>query len=146
MGELIMENGHRQVKEAHALRSYWKNQLFDRFGMKADENPTRLLTVRINHTTKALHVQAELIKMGYLISAMTFPAVPMHQSLLRMTVIPGVITKEIVDGFCDKLEIAMKRCEGLALETQSWYLHDSTENAKRAEERIIRLRKELGLA
>jgi len=63
--DLIMENGHKQVKEAALLRTYWKDQMFDRFGMKADENPTRLLTVRIGHTTKALHVQAELIKMGY---------------------------------------------------------------------------------
>merc|ERR1712187_141085 len=109
----IMENGSRQVKEAAVLRTYWKDQLFERFGMKADENPTRLLTVRIQHTTKALHVQAELIKMGYLISAMTFPAVPMHQSLLRMTVIPGVLTKEVIDGFCNALEVAMKKCEFL---------------------------------
>ena len=88
--EWIMKNGHRQVKEAAELREYWRHQMDRRYGMKSDDNATRLLTIRINHTTKAMHVQAELIKRGFLISAMTFPAVPMHQSLLRMTIVPGV--------------------------------------------------------
>jgi len=131
--ELIMVNGSRQVKEASILRNYWRGQLDERFNMKADENPTRLLTVRINHPTKAMHVQAELIKLGYLISAMTFPAVPMHQSLLRMTVIPGVLTIEIIDAFCDALEIAMKNCEFLDLQTKSWLLHENTAAADQEE-------------
>ena len=88
--EWIMKNGHKQVKEAAELREYWRHQMDRRYGMKSDDNATRLLTIRINHTTKAMHVQAELIKRGFLISAMTFPAVPMHQSLLRMTIVPGV--------------------------------------------------------
>jgi len=72
---------------------------------------------------------------------MTFPAVPMHQSLLRMTVIPGVLTKEIIDGFCDALEIAMKKCEFLDYETKQYYLHDSEGLAKRYEEEKERKRK-----
>ena len=108
--------------------------------MKADENPTRLLTVRLNHPTKAMHVQSELIKQGYLISAMTFPAVPMHQSLLRMTVIPGVLSLEIIDGFCDALESSMKKCEFLECDTKSWLLHETPELAKKDDEKKEELR------
>jgi len=79
--------------------------------------------------------------MGYLISAMTFPAVPMHQSLLRMTVIPGVLTKEVIDGFCDALEVAMKRCEFLDYETKQYMLFDKEDMAKRYEEEKERKRK-----
>ena len=133
--EWIMENGHRQVKEAHVLREYWREQLDRRFGMKADDNPTRLLTIRLNHSTKALHVQDELIKRGFLISAMTFPAVPMHQSLLRMTVVPGVLTMPIIDKFCDTLEICMEKTSFIELETNSYLLHDNIELAKKDQDR-----------
>jgi len=136
----IMEHGSSQVVEARRLRTYWKDQLFRRFSMKADENPTRLLTVRLNHPTKAMHVQSELIKQGYLISAMTFPAVPMHQSLLRMTVVPGVLSLEIIDGFCDALESSMKKCEFLECDTKSWLLHETPELAKKDDEKKEELR------
>merc|ERR1712054_146844 len=135
--EWIMEHGHEQVKAAHELREYWRNQLDERFGMKADDNPTRLLTIRLPHSTKAMHVQSELIKRGYLISAMTFPAVPMHQSLLRMTVVPGVLTKPIIDKFCDTLEECMKITKFIELETNSYLLHDNVDKAKENEERKL---------
>lgn len=135
--EFIMANGAMQVKEATMLRAYMADGIRSRLPQfKVEESPSRLCTILVDHPTRAMHIQSELIKLGYLVSQMCFPAVQMHQSLLRMTIIPSVYTPKVIDGFLDALVIAVKRTENVADETNSRLLHSNALAAEKAEEKL----------
>eukprot|EP00397_Hematodinium_sp_SG-2012_P009488 GEMP01009575.1.p1 GENE.GEMP01009575.1~~GEMP01009575.1.p1 ORF type:complete len:603 (+),score=140.30 GEMP01009575.1:125-1933(+) len=143
--ESIMKIGSKQVVEAAMLRAYMMAAIMKRFKLPVDDTPTRLLTIRLSHPTRAMHVQLEMQRLGFLVSAMTFPAVPMHQSLLRMTIVPGILTIPVIDKFCDALEKALKLTDRLPLETNTHLLYNSAAEAEEAETRVQQNRA-LGLA
>jgi len=142
--EYIMNNGKQQVVEARELRAYMREKIIQRFDLPVDDNPTRLLTIRLMHPTRAMHVQKEMQRCGFLISAMSFPAVPMHQSLLRMTIIPGILTREIIDKFCDALGTALQKTEKLSSATNTHLLYNSSKESMEAWQKIEK-RKAAGL-
>lgn len=136
--EFIMEKGREQVKEALRLRNYMveglKKRFGDTLGKMVRDTPSRLVTIMFHHPTLAMHLQHELIKGGYLVGAFLFPAVEMHYSLLRLTVIPYVYTDEKIDGFIDALAEALERCKCLEDDLQTELLYPSLSLSRMAEE------------
>jgi len=133
--EYIMSgNGKRQVVEAKRLREYMQRKLFERLGIKiaVPDSPSRLCTIVIDHPTLAMHIQCELLTLGYYTCFFVFPATLMHQSLLRITIIPDVYTTETIDGFINSLEIALERTEKIRAVTQNHLLFTSLEEAEKA--------------
>lgn len=131
--EYIMDgNGARQVREAARLRAYLQRKLYDRFGFRVPDSPSRLCTIVINHPTLAMHIQCELLTLGYYACFFVFPACLMHQSLLRITIIPDVYTDATIDGFVDALGTALERTEKIRAVTHSRLLYPSLEQAEEA--------------
>mmetsp|Transcript_30706 Transcript_30706/g.86050 ORF Transcript_30706/g.86050 Transcript_30706/m.86050 type:complete len:594 (+) Transcript_30706:93-1874(+) len=102
--EIIMRDGHKVRPAMEQLRWYFIGQMY-RAGAANILAIGHDTFISFPHTLAATAVAIALRRRGeegksaWLISSFMFPSVPIHRSILRITISP-LITRDIIDEFC----------------------------------------------
>jgi 8-amino-7-oxononanoate synthase len=102
----LIEHTHSHVEKLHQNSKYTRNKLVS-MGFDIAESQTHIIPVIIPDDDAVISVQRELEQQGILMSLVTFPAVPLGKSRLRINITAAHTRKQINDMLEKLYQVAL---------------------------------------